>query len=529
MPLLSDIVIKKPKMSVSNRSYLNMSSHAPDMIYPIFQQFYPAGSDVTLYIQNMVRTNPTHAPLFGRFRQDYHIFFCPFSLFSPQMRNNLSVMTANPTEDPSTFADLKFPTVNFRSSDSGAITPAVGSLIHYLDYGKQIYTISETDPATTYINRSECFPLYNYFAICYEYFANRNFGSMGYCNNASAVTTSFNVALAPLDTNTSAVGSHNRLTEYMNHLYNDNVTSAIDCANGKITSSSFGGRALWDGLFLRCLHGDMYNSFLNKSRVDAALSYSRMNVKDGAITFEQVRTSSALTKFFERLIAAGGRWSDWLKVTSGITTSVGLNRPEYIGSVGGYIDFDLVTATAATQFGSGATAETTRLGDLAGRGNAAINSRAHRIHTSEPGYIFVVYSIIPDIVYATTYHPNRRNQYLSDYYNPSLDRLGWQDVPNDWYNGRNNPNPTMFYGKQPAWTQQISEVDRSHGRLSDDLRYWTLSYTSPVDTAVPPVYSNPVSDQLIFDVPTVDNFFVMHSFGVKAKQPKSKFTLPKTL
>lgn len=529
MPLLSDIVIKKPKLSVSNRSYLNMSSHAPDMIYPVFQQYYSAGSDVTVFIENMVRTNPTHAPLFGRFRQDYHIFFCPFSLFVPQMRNNLTVMPTNPSASSESFGDISFPTVNFSSGDNSAVKPVVGSLLHYLDYGSQIRLIAETDPATTYVNRSECFPIYNYFAICYEYFANRNFGSMGYVNTANAPTSSFNISLASLDTNTSPVTSHNRLTEYINHLYNDSVTTKIECANGSITSSAFGGRALWDGLFCRCLHGDMYNSFLNKSRVDAALSYSRMNVNDGAITFEQVRTSSALTKFFERLIAAGGRWSDWLKVTSGIKTNPGLNRPEFIGSVGGYIDFDLVTSTATTQYTNAGSTELTRLGDLAGRGNGAINSRAHRIRTSEPGYIFIVYSIIPDIVYHTTYHPNRRNHFLSDYYNPSLDRLGWQDVPNDWYRGYNEPNSVTFYGKQPAWTTQISEVDRSHGRLSDDLRYWTLSYTNPANSVLPPVYSNPVSDQQIFDSPVVDNFFVMHSFSVKAKQPKSKFTLPKTL
>lgn len=512
MPLLSDIIIPKPKRSNSNRSFVSFCSHSPSLIYPIFQQFYPAGSDVRIAIDNMVRTNPTHAPLFGRFRQDYHIFFCPLSLYSEKLRND-ETMLANSSEGNELLGDIKFPQLHITGdpSQGGSGIIAKGNVLDYLEYGSSYSGVGEQN-----IVDAEYFPMANYQAVVSEYFANRQLGYIPYQDVSSIQWRSL------YSPGTSSGWYGGGFFAMM-----DSVYKGTDRGN---LSFTFAG-AKKCGLYLRHLQNDMLNTFLNSEELTRSSSLTRMSTSAGYLTFDQFRTSSTFTGFFERLIAGGGRFSDWLKITSGVTTRIGINKPEYIGSVSGYIDFSLVTATAAGGTGSSATV----LGDLAGRGGGSIKSRVHRVKISTPGYIFITYSFIPEITYPNYCDPLRKATHLSDYYNPLLDRIGWQSLDSRVFLGTlSNSAGSGLYGKCPAWQEQISAVNKSHGRLADvnDLSYWTLTFspTKPgSDLADTPCYSTPANAQLIFDSNTVDNFFVMHSFNVRAKQPKSKFTLPKVL
>lgn len=512
MPLISDLIIPKPKRSNSDRSFVNFASHRPCLIYPVFQQFYPAGSDVRVSIDNLVRTNPTHAPLFGRFRQDYHIFFCPLSLYSEKLRND-ETMLANSSDGNQLLGDVKFPSVKFTGdpNDGGIGIFKKGTIFDFLEYGS-----SFTGLGDEYIVEGEYFPFANYSAIVSEYFTNRQLGYIPYYGqNGIKWRSLYEPSVA-----TGWYGGG--FFAMMDSVYKGSDRGAFDL--GTLSVSTY-------GFYFRHLQNDMLNTYLNSDQLTKSSELTRMSTSNGYLTFDQFRTSSTFTGFFERLIAGGGRFSDWLKITSGVTTRVGLNKPEYIGSVSGYIDFDLVTATAAGGTGTSATV----LGDLAGRGSGIIKSRIHRIKTSTPGYVFIVYSFIPEITYPNYVDPLRTATHLSDYYNPMLDRIGWQDMSSRIFTGElGGSDLGRIYGKAPAWQEQISAVNKSHGRLADagDLSYWTLAFkpTNNSSQGFPtPCYMTPSNAQLIFQSVDIDNFFVMHSFKVRAKQPKSKFTLPKVL
>lgn len=516
MPLFSDLIIPKPKRSNSNRSYYMPASHKPLVLYPVLQQFYPAGSDIRIRISNLVRTAPTLAPLFGRYRQDYHIFWCPLSLYHPRLRDNLSMRDFNDGA-LTPLGDIRLLSIQEQFSES--FTGKSTSLGHWLGLGSGDVQIDGT-PASKQVSINAARVL-NYTSVFLEYYACRQAPAFSYITSGGTYSSGHSLS---------------DWIDFLQQAYNGVIETGATGANvSPVTPKSqlirwrtiFGDDSRF---YIRTLQDDYFTSFLDKSAINSSQNNGAINVTNNKVTFDQIRVSSAITGFLERLIASGGRFTDWLKLTSGVVTSENLNRPEYIGSTSSMIDFELVTSLAA----SGEAP----LGSLAGRGSGSLGGRYHRLRTSQPGYLFIMYSILPEIVYDESRYVDSDAQFLSDLYNPSLDRLSWQTVNASTmfgtYGGFETLGSNDGYGYQPAWTEQITDWNKSQGLMTDSLKYWTLSRslgrpTNATNFTSNVLYMNPNSLQYIFDSNAQDGFYVVHNFDVRARQPKSKYSLPKTL
>lgn len=522
MPSFFNINLPLPKKSKFNLSHDHASSHCIGTLDPVLCEYLPTDTDVDISVQNVVRTSPTICPVFGSLRQDYHFFFVPLRLFVPAMRmNNLE------SETSSLFVDTDLPrwAPNGTAPATG-VTPNihVTSLLARLGYGCN--STGGSDSVTeTPINP---IPYWSYYSIFYNYYANRQVASVrGYVNYGATylpdnVTTPSLHSNLPLDTirasllsaqNTMSVTSGNELSQQYAYLY----------------SNYFRG-----GLMCRSRESDLFTTFVSNESVSAARSFSKITpAADGSITFDQIRTSSALTGFVERLILAGGRYLDWLTVTSGVKTSHKCDIPEYIGSTSGSIIFDMITNVSGQDFGQ-----------LGGRGQGGVSGRRHRFTNVEPGFLICIYSIIPHVLYPGSVKPWVFSGHLSDLYNTSLDRLSWQDLPfrcvdssvrvSDSAN--TGWSSSVSLGKQPAWFEETSVPSRSTGLLASTLRYWTFTPAPLSNTdastqigAYSLPYCIPDFYQYIFEAPKQDNFFVYHQFRFFARKQKSKNALPRVL
>lgn len=517
MPSFFDIHLPLPKKSKFNLSHDHASSHCVGTLDPVLCEYLPTGTDVDLSIQNLVRTSPAICPVFGSLRQDYHIFFVPLRLFSPDMRNN-----SLESETSSTFVDMDLPVLGVPGQYATGTTRNtwhVTSLLSRLGYGCEA-TPGPSSPDILAV------PVWGYYSIFYNYFANRQVSSTyGYVGSsaqydAAKVTSPFLYRTLSLDT------------------YRSNLLQATNgsVAAGNVMSGQLQflmANYFRGGLVCRSRESDLFTTFVSNESVQAAHAYSKITpASDGSITFDQIRTSSALTGFVERLIAAGGRYLDWLTVTSGIKTSHKCDIPEYIGSTSGSIVFDMITNVSGQDFG-----------DLGGRGQGGVSGRRHRFTNMEPGFLMVIYSIIPHVLYPGSSKYWTFASHLSDLYNTSLDRLTWQDLPARNVDATYSNNTTGTYGysntasfgKQPAWFEETSIPSRSSGLLASTLRYWTFSpvtltrESSTYGTALSVPYCDPTSYQYIFEAPQQDNFFVYHQFRFSARKQKSKNALPRTL
>lgn len=519
MPSFFNVDLNLPRKSKFNLSHDHPSSHCIGTIDPVLCEYLPTGTDVRLSIANLVRTSPTIAPVFGKLRQDYHIFFVPLRLFTPSMR-------MNSLEEPATgtFVDTALPTLHSFAVDSGIPTDHQYKVHETSLFARLGYGVHAMNGRTGSSYPHLCVvPVYGYYSIFYNYYANRQLPKFWGYHNASDTFDPGSVTGPVLHT-------YETLDLLRKSLLG--VTNSSDApTSGYLEPNLLHRNAQYfrGGLLCRSRQSDLFTTFLSSDSVTAAQQYGSISVSNNRITFDQIRTSSAITGFVERIIAAGGRYLDWLTVTSGVKTNRQSDIPEYIGSVSGSIDFDMITNVSGDNFG-----------DLGGRGQGGVNSRRHRFTNSEPGFLMVMYSIIPDVVYPTSVRPWVYATHLSDLYNTSLDRLTWQDLPYRWVDAS---GPSTFgsgwsspvsIGKQPAWLEETSIPSRSSGALAASLRYWTFAQQRVVDTygdtnPYQYPYINPSNFQYIFAAPQQDNFFVYHSFNFIAYKQKSKDKLPRVL
>lgn len=537
MPSFFNISLPLPKKSKFNLSHDHASSHCVGTLDPVLCEFLPTDSDVDLSIQNVVRTSPAICPVFGSLRQDYHIFFVPMRLFSVAMRLN-----SLESETSSTFVDTPLPAYPLPQqtygSGSSAHTFSVHetSLLARLGYGVNASPGYSADYTPSSLNFLSLFGVAGYYSIFYNYYANRqvsNFG--GFISTVDGSTfvpdavssPSYHTGFLTLDS----------LRQALLAAQNETLTSTtpfLGSWNVFVNSNYFRG-----GLLTRSRESDLFTTWVSNDSVAAARAYSKITpAADGSITFDQIRTSSAITGFVERLIAAGGRYLDWLTVTSGVKTSHKCDIPEYIGSTSGSIVFDMITNVSGQDFG-----------DLGGRGQGGVSGRRHRFTNVEPGFLFVIYSIVPRILYPYSTRPWIYGTNLSDFYNTSLDRLTWQDlpyrhacakvflpVPAGAQGGSEGWGSRVVIGKQPAWFEETSIPSRSSGLLATTLRYWTFSpipqstaSIGSVQSSILLPYLNPSEYQFIFEAPQQDNFFVYHQFRLFVRKQKSKNALPRVL
>lgn len=269
---------------------------------------------------------------------------------------------------------------------------------------------------------------------------------------------------------------------------------------------------------------------------------------DGTISVVEMRDQNHFQTLYERLYLSGGRYSNILRTGWGKKAYNALKIPQLLGTVRQLIDPSNITATASTVVGD----ETTKLGRKASNIDTFNTGKPIRVRPDVDSYLMVVASITPLPAYSQGFDPEICALSFNDEFNPALQGLSWESVPQGYYSGLpvlfepadagtptllNFPDLRTEVGKQVKWLPLRTDVNRCYDEFTPFMgeyeqmvlsrRYMRKESITGFDDSdiefrfnLSP-YVNPYDYNHIFSLNRITQQpFALHiGFGINAKRP----------
>lgn len=522
--------VQEPQRSLFDLSKKVRTSLAPGLLYPIYIKSCLPGDKVSISLGALCKTYPTLAPIFGRFKLRFHMFFAPDRLYTRALRSNQSKF------DP---AGVFFPFISCESPrkvngkfPSDVLRVGSGTLFDYLGFPPGYFVNDDytTGPKQRYFNAHS---FLTYVDIFRNYYANPQEETF-YVGSTPGITSSG--LLSDLDAAFEAILAPDFSGAVVNGPDSPDILDWL----GSLSFVDDPYRSTNNGLF-RCTYApDLNSTFINSKNLVTIYNKTRINVTDDSVTVDQIRTANKMTRYLERTLVAGNRYSEFIRSQFGISAGLRLDVPEYLGSTSTDLFFEDVESTAATTDGT--------LGELAGRGLGMLSGRNHYYNVQEYGTFMIIASIVPDVDYFTGIDPELLKINMTDKFVPALDRIGFQPLLQAYLNavpiadkdGTFTPLPEgqtpfdLSIGQQPAWVEYMSDVNRLHGDFTNVLRYWVLARNVLLQNSSGTSYLNPSSyiDPVAFNYAfadssdTAQNFLLQLHVNAKFRRPISKRLMP---
>lgn len=243
-----------------------------------------------------------------------------------------------------------------------------------------------------------------------------------------------------------------------------------------------------------------------------------------------------------RIAVSGGSYNDYLSVTYDHQPDRRINSPIYCGGLSKELVFQEVISNAAA-----IDEETPQpLGTLAGRGVMANKHKGGKviIKVDEPSYIMGIVSLTPRLDYSqgNKWDVNLKN--FDEFHKPELDQIGFQSLLTDnmaWFDTIwNSTNQQWIFksaGKQPAWLNYMTNVNRVYGNFAEENeqmfmtlnRKYQAEYTqtgariTDLTTYIDPSKFNHVFAQTSLDA---QNFWVQIKCDITARRKMSAKLMP---
>lgn len=169
-----------------------------------------------------------------------------------------------------------------------------------------------------------------------------------------------------------------------------------------------------------------------------------------AATINQLRQSFQIQKLLERDARGGTRYTEIVRSHFGvISPDARLQRPEYLGGGSSPILLNPIAQTS----GTGATGQTTPLGNLAAVGTMVAHSHGFTQSFTEHGYVIGLVNVRADMTYqqGLRRHWSRSTRY--DFYFPAFAMLGEQAVLSKEIFCDGNPADDTVFGYQERWAE----------------------------------------------------------------------------
>ncbi|WNK13441.1 MAG: major capsid protein [Microvirus sp.] len=169
-----------------------------------------------------------------------------------------------------------------------------------------------------------------------------------------------------------------------------------------------------------------------------------------AATINQLRQSFAIQRLLERDARGGTRYVEIVRSQFGVTMpDYRLQRPEYLG--GG--STPIVLSPIAQTSGTGATGQTTPLGNLAAVGTAVAHNHGFSQSFTEHGHIIGIVSVRADLTYQQGLRRMWSRDTRYDFYTPVFANLGEQTILNKEIYLDGSANDGGVFGYQERWAE----------------------------------------------------------------------------
>lgn len=248
-----------------------------------------------------------------------------------------------------------------------------------------------------------------------------------------------------------------------------------------------------------------------------------------AVTINELRVANALQVFKERLMRYGHRYIEYLKGFFNVTSSdARLQIPEWLGGGKMPINIADVEQTSSTS--------NTPQGNLAGKATGFAGGFAgFKTYCEEECLIIGLAYVQPKASYCqgvSRFLTKLNDRY--DYFNPSFEHLGEQEIMS--YELHAAADPNRVFGYTPRYAEYRFHNDETHGQFKTTLNYWTLTriFDSVPGLNSSFIYTQPEALRRVFAVDNVggvipDNLLCDFHFNVKVVQPVSKYGTPMLL
>ena len=632
--------------STHNLSYVWRNTQAPGTLVPFMSIPMMKGDTFEINLQPNVLTHPTVGPLFGSFKMQNDIFFCPIRLYNSWLHNNKLKIGLNMSQIKLPQVTLAcFPTRAGDDDEYNMLQPS--SLLTYLG----ITAVGYNEAGNSTVKRSfNAVPVIAYFDIFKNYYANKqeeNFYLMDYSNLISNVTamtaptggTSIWSTTTPDRINQSLPDDKDNclfitlkdemgreefeslceittniysgspgvyktkttkvpLTQYYEfygyasavkrYIYKwklgesltmspkifsvslrkgglkaqrledlDELREQIIKTDGNIiyelnasnkvpmtfdwldTASGFNGWANaqftpeW-GLTVKTYQSDLCQNWINTEWLDGEDGINQItavDVSDGSFTIDALNLANKVYNMLNRIAISDGSYRSWLETVYTEGYAERTETPIYCGGSSAEVIFQEVISQSATA--------DEPLGTLAGRGMDSNHKGGHVIvRATEPGYLIGITSLTPRLDYTQGNQWDVNLKSIDDLHKPALDGIGFQDLDAELLDARatrnlgNNAIRRLFVGKQPAWINYMTNINKAYGNFRTNENFMILSRQYEMDenhkikdltTYVDPsLYNNIFADQS-FDA---QNFWVQIGVNIKARRLMSAKIIP---
>lgn len=298
------------------------------------------------------------------------------------------------------------------------------------------------------------------------------------------------------------------------------------------------------GLGLKTYQSDLFNNWLSTEWIDGPdgiNTITRVSTAGGSFSIDTLNLSKKVYDMLNRIAVSGGSYDDWIDAVYTHDRFTRIETPVYMGGLSKELVFQEVVSNAAAET-QGSSEQP--LGTLAGKGVMANKHKGGKVYVKvdEPSYIMGIISITPRIDYSQGNSWDTHLATMDDFHKPALDAIGFQELIIEqmawWTSGYDtsiNQWVTRSAGKQPAWINYMTNVNKTYGNfaIQSNEMFMTLNRRYEYDAATFSIkdlttYIDPTKFNNIFaqtDI-TAQNFWVQMAVDITARRKMSAKVIP---
>lgn len=535
--IFDSVKLKRPRRNVFNLSYESKLTVNAGELVPVMCKPVVPGDKFRVNTEMLVRLAPLVAPMMHRVNVFTHYFFVPNRLVWNQWEDFIT-KGVDGTDAPA-FPTLKLPSTV--DTANGHRFFGDSSLWDYLglpslnQIGNAAFQTQSPNgvkaPAGYEVS---ALPFRDYLLIYNEYYRDQNltseieFSRDG--GSIEAITTNPLLMLRrrawEKDYFTSALPWVQRGPE---------VTVPVSGAGGSMDVelkskaadqyfvSSSGSRPTGK---LEVVNGVLFASHESSgTSVGAYLSPNnfQVNVDEMGVSINDLRTSNALQRWFERNARSGSRYIEQILSHFGVRSSdARLQRPQFLGGGRVPVSVSEVLQTSSTD-------ETSPQANMAGHGISASVNHGFTRYFEEHGYIIGIMSVMPRTGYQQGVPRDFRKFDNMDFYFPEFAHLGEQEIKNEeLYLNQYDADNSGTFGYTPRYAEYKYSLNEAHGDFRGNMAFWHLNriFTEKPNLNTTFVECNPSNRVFATAETSDDKYWIQLYQDIKALRLMPKYGTP---
>lgn len=249
----------------------------------------------------------------------------------------------------------------------------------------------------------------------------------------------------------------------------------------------------------------------------------KVDVDEMGVSIQDLRTSNALQRWFERNARGGSRYIEQILAHFGVRSSdARLQRPQFLGGGKMPIAVSEVLQTSSTD-------ATSPQANMAGHGISAGVNNGFKHYFEEHGYVIGLMSIMPRTGYQQGVPRDFTKFDNMDFYFPEFAHLSEQEIKNQELYISNDPTYNGgTFGYTPRYAEYKYHESEAHGDFRGNMSFWHLNriFSEKPNLNTTFVECNPSNRVFATSQTQDDKFWVQIYQDVKALRLMPKYGTP---